>query len=183
MTVIKGKAIGPMENDSPLFTGSIQRVEDGWIDFNGHMNMACYAIPFDRAVEEFLSANDAGAEYRERSGNSFFSLAATTHYLRELKAGAPLRLTLQLLDVDEKRLHFFMEMHHAGENFRAATMEWLIIHIDMSKRRSSPMPEEMRRRFMSLLEEHSKLPRPPEVGARIGIRRRPSAEKPSAGDQ
>ena len=28
------------------------RVEPGWIDYNGHLNMAYYNVLFDRAVDE-----------------------------------------------------------------------------------------------------------------------------------
>ena len=36
------------------FVSSTMRVEPGWIDYNGHMNMAYYHVLFDRALEEAL---------------------------------------------------------------------------------------------------------------------------------
>src|SRR5688572_3341505 len=39
--------------DHPLFfapfVSSVMRVEKGWIDYNGHLNMAYYNVLFDRA--------------------------------------------------------------------------------------------------------------------------------------
>ncbi len=34
------------------FVSSVMRVEPGWIDYNGHLNMAYYNVLFDRAVDE-----------------------------------------------------------------------------------------------------------------------------------
>ena len=34
------------------FVSSVMRVEPGWIDYNGHLNMAYYHVLFDRAVDE-----------------------------------------------------------------------------------------------------------------------------------
>ena len=54
---------------------------------------------------------------------SFFAAEFHTLYKRELKAHDPVRVTLQLLDFDEKRLHFYMELRHAREGWIAATTE------------------------------------------------------------
>src|SRR5215813_2063872 len=34
------------------FVSSVMTVEPGWIDYNGHLNMAYYNVLFDRAVDE-----------------------------------------------------------------------------------------------------------------------------------
>ncbi len=34
------------------FVSTVMRVEPGWIDYNGHLNMAYYNVLFDRAVDE-----------------------------------------------------------------------------------------------------------------------------------
>ena len=34
------------------FVSSVMRVDPGWIDYNGHLNMAYYNVLFDRAVDE-----------------------------------------------------------------------------------------------------------------------------------
>ncbi len=167
-----------MDSHTPRFMGTLKRVEEGWTDYNGHFNMAYYAVPFDRTVAEIFDEIGVGESYRRRTGNSFFTLAAQLNYLRELHAGDPLGMTFRMLDMDEKKVHFIMEMYHAEKMFRAATMESLVVHIDMRVRRSSPMPPETREIFAGLMERQKDLPVPPEAGGRIGIRRKDGRASP-----
>ena len=159
--------------------GTLKRVEDEWIDYNGHFNMAYYAVPFDRTVAEIFDEIGVGESYRLRTEHSFFTLAAQLNYLRELHAGDPLGMTFRMLDMDEKRVHFIMEMYHAEKMFRAATMESLVIHIDMRIRRSAPMLPDAYGAFAGLMERQKGLPVPPEAGSRIGIRRKNGGGAPS----
>ena len=43
------------------FVSSPMRVEAGWIDYNGHLNMAYYNVLFDRAVDEAYELLGCGA--------------------------------------------------------------------------------------------------------------------------
>ena len=43
------------------FVSSVMRVEPGWIDYNGHLNMAYYNVLFDRAVDEVYELWAAGS--------------------------------------------------------------------------------------------------------------------------
>ena len=152
-----------------LYRGTVQRE---WIDYNGHMNLAYYILAFDHATDFMFDRLGIGGTYVRSTGCSVF--AAETHvlYERELKEGDPLRVTSQLIDADAKRLHLFHAMFHGTAGFRAATIEILALHVDLSGPRSIPFADEPRRRIDALLEEHRALPRPPELGRVIGIRRR-----------
>lgn len=152
-----------------------QRVLPEWIDYNGHMNVAYYVLAFDRALDSVFDGLGIGAEYVRRSGHSFFILEAHVTYIREVVAGDPLRFAFQLLDADEKRLHYVISMFHAADGFLAARSEQICMHIDMAGRRAAPIPKAARQRLKSVLAAHSGLPRPPEVGSVIAIRRRASA--------
>ena len=49
------------------FVSSVMRVEPGWIDYNGHLNMAYYNVLFDRAIDELWLELEIGrASCRER---------------------------------------------------------------------------------------------------------------------
>jgi len=99
------------------FVSSVMRVEPAWIDYNGHLNMAYYNVLFDRAVDEVYELLGLGLDYLETSRHSTFTAEIHVRYLRELRAGDPVRVTFQLLGFDEKRLHYFEELHHAEENW------------------------------------------------------------------
>jgi acyl-CoA thioester hydrolase len=149
------------------------RVQAEWIDYNGHMNLAYYLLCFDKASDLLLDRLDLGESYRRRSDRTNFVLEAHLNYDRELREGAPLRITSLLADADEKRLHVFHEMFHGDEGWRAATSELLMLHVDLAGPRSVPFAEPQRSAVRTLLAEHAALPRPVELGRSIAIRRRP----------
>ncbi len=85
------------------FVGRLQQVEDQWIDYNGHFNMAYYNVIFDRAGDEAFAAVGLGPDYVKARNASFFTLETHNTYLRELHAGDSVRIETQFLDCDAKR--------------------------------------------------------------------------------
>src|SRR3981189_57323 len=112
------------------FVSSVMRVEDHWIDYNGHLNMAYYHVLFDRAVDEAYELIGIGASYVEERRHSCFTSEVHIRYLRELHAGDPVRVTFQLLDFDAKRLHYFEQLFHASEGWVSATSENMRLHVE-----------------------------------------------------
>ncbi|MFO1089224.1 MAG: thioesterase family protein [Hyphomicrobiales bacterium] len=154
------------------FVGSIQTVEDGWIDYNGHLNMAYYVVIFDRNSDECFPHVGLGPEYIKRSGSTMYTLESHVTYIRELHAGEKVKVTCQFLDYDAKRVHYVQEMIHAEEGWVAAVMESIVMHIDMSTKRSSVMPPDVLERVKAMTEAHKGLPVPSQVGHRIAIPRK-----------
>ena len=126
-------------DDAP-FEVAGQTVRPEWIDYNGHMNVAYYVLLFDKALDQVFDRLGIGVEYVRATNRSVFALECHITYVRELSAGDPVRVTWQLLDADEKRLHYVMEMWHASAGFRAAVYEQIALHVDFDGRRASPMP-------------------------------------------
>ncbi len=154
------------------FVGSIMSVEQDWIDYNGHLNMAYYSVLFDRTCDEAMDLVGLGADYLKASDCSFFTLEAHVTYVRELPADANVKVTFQVLDYDAKRIHYIQEMFHAEEGWLSATMEGICLHVDMQAKKSSPFPDDMRDKIAAMYEEHKGLPVPPQTGHRIGIPRK-----------
>jgi acyl-CoA thioester hydrolase len=146
-----------------------ETVREEWIDYNGHMNVAYYVLVFDHATDALFDLIDLGQAYMRRAGATLFVLEAHVTYQRELVAGDPLRVTTQLLGVGPKRLHFFHAMHHGERGYLAATSELLAIHVDLSSRRSAPIPAEPMSRLRAIEAGHRSLPRTAEVGRVIGL--------------
>ena len=160
-----------MKNSQPI-TIFETTVQPEWIDYNGHMNVAHYLTVFDQAMDAFNETMGIGAAYRAETQNSLFALESRLTYQREVVLGDPLRITLQLLDLDEKRLHFFERMYHAEKDTVMATVEQLVIHVNLATRHSSVMPPAVYRQLETIMHAHRKLPRPAEIDRAIGIRRR-----------
>ena len=154
------------------FVSSVHRIEDQWIDYNGHFNMAYYNVLFDRAGDEAFEAIGLGADYVKRTNCSFFTLEAHVTYLRELDANDTVTVDIQFLDYDTKRIHYFEQMRHAVDGWIACTTELIVIHVDMSARKSSPFPPDVLANIKAMHAAHASLPVPSQVGHRIGIQKK-----------
>ncbi|MFP6836816.1 MAG: thioesterase family protein [Pseudomonadales bacterium] len=148
-----------------------QSVQEAWIDYNGHMNMAFYNLVFDQCLDFVFDQLGIGAAYVKTEGGSCFTREIHVNYLAELSLGDPIRVTFQLLGWDAKRLHYFEEMYHAEEGYLAATSEQLALHVDMASRKTAPFPDEICSRLGQLMESHRGLNVPDQVGHVIGIPR------------
>lgn len=154
------------------FTAPDQTVEADWIDYNGHLNMAFYNVLFDRCVDRVYDELGIGAAYAEQGGGSCFTLQAHLNYLYEIALADPVSVTLQLIDYDEKRLHYFQTMTNRSTGELAATSENLAIHVSMNTRRSAPFPSDVLERIDVLHRAHRALPVPEQLGRSIGIRKK-----------
>jgi acyl-CoA thioester hydrolase len=151
------------------FVSSMMRVEPQWIDYNGHLNMAYYNVLFDRAVDEVYELLGIGAEYLKNHRHSTFTAEVHVRYVRELQEGDPVRVTVQLLDFDSKRFHYFEQLFHAIEGWISATSENMTLHVDMTAKKVAPFPPSILRTFARMKAAHSQLPRPEAAGRRIAM--------------
>ena len=148
-----------------------QTVIEDWIDYNGHLNMAFYSVMFDRAVDYVFDTLGIGESYVARGG-SVFAMEVHLNYLQELSLGDEVIIHFQLLDYDQKRLHFFEEMYHADGEYLSATCEQISLNIDMEERKSAPFNADVLKKIDALMTLHRDLPRAPQVGHAIGIKRK-----------
>lgn len=151
------------------FRSSVHSVRPEWIDYNGHMNMAYYAVIFDEAADEIYPQLGFGPDYQ---ATGFTTYTAEFHicYLRELHLNDRVTVTLQLLDFDEKRFHTYQEIWHE-DGWCAATGEAMGLHVDQSGPKVAPMPASIQAELQKLYNAHRDLPRPDRAGRKIGITR------------
>jgi len=145
------------------------RVEPGWIDYNGHLNMAYYNVLFDRAVDEAFELLGCGLDYVRTRRHSCFTAEVHVRYLRELHAGDAVRVTFQLLDYDAKRMHYFEQLFHAAEGWVSATSENMSLHVDMAAGKTVAFPHEIACHLARMRASHAHLPRPEAAGRRIAM--------------
>jgi acyl-CoA thioester hydrolase len=151
------------------FVSSVMRVEPGWIDYNGHLNMAYYNVLFDRAVDEAYELLGIGADYLKTERKSCFTAEVHIRYLRELHEGDPVRVTFQLIAHDAKRLHYFEQLFHAVDGWVSATSENMALHVDMQAMKTAPFPPEVERCLAKMKASHARLPRPEALGRQIAM--------------
>ena len=66
------------------------KVADEWLDYNGHMNDAAYAIVFSRSIDTLMDRIHLDAAARKATGYTIYTMQAMLHYVKEVKGDAPL---------------------------------------------------------------------------------------------
>ncbi|MEI9924452.1 MAG: thioesterase family protein [Bradyrhizobium sp.] len=145
------------------------QIEPQWIDYNGHLNMAYYNVMFDRAIDELWLQLGIGPTYLKAHQGSTFTAECHVRYLREIHLGDPVQISILLVGADEKRLHTFEELRHAGEGWLSATSENMTLHIDMGARKTAPFPPDIRTRIEAVAKAHSAVARPEGIGRKIAM--------------
>ena len=157
-----------MKNAKP-YIGKRHTVESQWTDYNGHLNMAYYAVLFDRAADEMFASLGLGPDYVKTTNNSFFTLETHTSFANELKAAEQVRIEQQLIGSDAKRVHYVQQMFRGDTSYLACVLEVMVSHVDLTTHRTSAFPDDVRARIEALVAEHKSLPLPPQVGHKIGL--------------
>jgi acyl-CoA thioester hydrolase len=152
--------------------GQLLTVEPQWTDYNGHMNMAYYAVLFDKSAEEMFETFGLGPDYVKQTNCSFFTLETHTSYLNEVHAGDKVRIENQIIDVDVKRVHYVQQMFHADQNFLSCVLEVIVSHVDLAAKKTAPFPAEIQLQINAISASHKALSLPKQVGHRIGIVRK-----------
>lgn len=142
-----------------------------WIDINGHMNLAYYTVLFDYATDLLFDELDLGRRYRVATDNGTFVTETHNRYERELLVGDKVRVTIQILLADDKRLHLAHEMFRLDTGERTATQELLFLHVSLKERRVTPFPPDLRGRVQAAAAAHAALPRPSWAGRHVGMAR------------
>src|SRR5262249_20689337 len=129
-----------------------------------------------QAFDEAYERVGITKEHMDTSGGTTFAAEMHITYQRELLLGDPLRITTRLIAYDAKRMHWIQCMYHREKGYLAATNEWLILYVDIGKRRVGRMPAALEANFRAVLAAHAVLPLPPEVGRWIDMSRRRKKE-------
>jgi len=149
------------------FRSSQMAVQDDWIDYNGHMNVAYYVVLFDRCIDEAFAHLGLGPDYVKNRNASFFTVEIHVNYIRELPPESPVYCTFQLLAYDQKRVRAWLELFHADEGYLSASCEQLFLHVDMNARRTAPFPDDILLNLQNVQAAHAVLPRPERAGRAI----------------
>jgi acyl-CoA thioester hydrolase len=168
-----GEQLLPRSAPFPL---QLLRVKPEWLDFNGHMNDAAYAVAFSDALlvlTDHLGLDEAG---RAAASRTIYTLAMQIRYLRETLPDARISLSGRVLESDEKRMRVWAEMRDAEHGTLLSTAEMLFVCIDQSgpSPRSAPWPEPFASNLAAMTRDHAALPMPDGAGEGIALRRSPT---------
>lgn len=149
-------------------------VASEWVDYNGHMNDAAYAIVFSRSVDALMDRIGLDSAARKRTGQSLFTLQMMLHYFKEAKEGDALAVSCHLLEHDDKRMRVWLVMTDAGGE-RLAASEQLLLSVALTEEgpRAAPWSFESRAALEALAKVQAGAPHPPEAGAGVALKRKP----------
>jgi acyl-CoA thioester hydrolase len=135
------------------------------IDYNGHMNVVHYRAAFDASTDGLFAHLGLGPEdYTARTGATLMVVEEHTRYHAELAEGERYRVLARLVGHSAKKLHYLLAMENSGRGVLAATHEELALHVDLTARRSTPLPPAALAAVKALEADHALLPPPPDLG-------------------
>ena len=138
------------------------KVTAEWVDYNEHLSEWAYLLVFGDNADAFFRYIGVDEDYRA-AGQSLYTAETHLRHLREARLGEPLRLTLQVLGTDAKRLHIAHEMTSATGDL-LATAEQLLLHVDMRAGKVAPFPAQLAERLRRIRDAHAHLEVPGYVG-------------------
>lgn len=119
------------------YVGFEGAVEDGWIDVNGHMNVAWYDRVLDIAESNLFEAFGIYEGYTRRTNCGTFRVEKRIRYERELMPGDRLRVESRVATSDQRVLRIAHEIVNLTRGGRAAIAECVSLHVDLAIRRSA----------------------------------------------
>lgn len=138
-----------------------------WTDYNGHMNETHYLEVAAQATDRFMEMVGVDAAYIA-AGRSFFTVETHIRHLDEVTAGDRIRVTTQVIAGEGKKMHLFHRLLAGADRRLVATVETLVIHVDLTTRRSTPPPPEIASALAQYAADHAALALPDGAGRAVG---------------
>jgi acyl-CoA thioester hydrolase len=135
------------------------------IDYNGHMNVVHYRAAFDTGTDGLFAHLGLGPDqYNVRTGASLMVVEEHTRYHAELAEGERYRVLARMVGHSAKKLHYLLLMENLDRGGLAATHEELALHVDLARRKASPLPAWVLEAVAALEAAQAGLPPPPDLG-------------------
>jgi acyl-CoA thioester hydrolase len=132
-------------------------IPDAYLDEMGHMNVMWYTHLFSLGAWGLFQLVGLSREYFQINAAGSFALAQHFKYLNEVRVGQHVTVRSRVLGRSAKRWHTIHFMTIDELDVLAATSEGVQTHVDMTLRRSSPMPPAIADAIDRLLAAHTKL--------------------------
>ncbi|WP_162795547.1 thioesterase family protein [Nonomuraea lactucae] len=129
-----------------------------WVDYNGHMNDAYYALVGSQASQALLDALGLGEDYQLATGRTTYTVESHLRYLKEAKEGEVVRAMTLLVDAAPKRLRFRHSLRDGG-GAEIATAEFVYLHVNQRTGRVEPMPADRIELVTAVLAAHAEAAR------------------------
>jgi carnitine 3-dehydrogenase len=116
--------------------------------------------------DALLGQVGAGADY-VAAGHSYYTAETHLRHLGEAKAGQHLTGTARILAHDDKRLHLWISITRDEDGVEIATLEQMLLHVNMAEGRACPAAPDVLARIKALADD---APWPDGAGRHVGQR-------------
>ncbi|MDB5848518.1 MAG: hypothetical protein JWP29_2270 [Rhodoferax sp.] len=144
-----------------------------WGDYNGHLRDAFYGLIFSYATDALMDRLGLDAVCRARTQCSIYTVEYHINFLQEVKVGAEVQVTTQVLAADAKRLHVYHAMTlldgAEGSTDPVAVSEQMLLHVDTRGPKSAVFTPEVMLLVRAMAAEHAGLARPAYAGRVIRL--------------
>jgi acyl-CoA thioester hydrolase len=132
-------------------------IPDAFIDEFGHVNVMWYTHLFTEAAGGLFQLVGLTPEHFTANRTGSFALTQHFRYLKEVRLGQHVTLRSRVLGRSAKRWHTIHFMTIDELDVLAATGEVVSTYVDLTVRRSAPMPAAIADAIDRLLAEHASL--------------------------
>jgi len=139
------------------FEGYRTEVGGDWIDYNGHLNDAGYAVLLSAANEVLLAHLGLSEDYRVATGRALYTVESHIRYLAEARHGDDIEAASLLAGADAKRLRL-QTLLRRGDGTAIATGEYVYLHVDPAAGGVTAMPAQRWAAVSALLSAHRGCP-------------------------
>ena len=146
------------------------KVPEEWIDYNGHLNDAGYAIVLSEAHEVLLAHLGLSEAYRMDTGRAMYTVESHIRYLAEARRGDVIEAASLLVSADAKRMRVHTLLRRS-DGVPIATGEYFYLHVDQAAGGVTAMPPDRWAAVDALLSAHASLERPEHLGRGVGAAR------------
>jgi acyl-CoA thioester hydrolase len=135
-------------SELPVYRATI---EPAWIDFNGHVRDAYYALVASYAVDDVMDHLGLDAPYRARTHCTLYTLELHFHYLHEIKSSDDLGVLSSILDFDRKRIHVGCRFTCSRVSEPVAVADMMLLHVHQGDKPSvAPFPDDITAKLEAL---------------------------------
>ncbi len=110
-------------------------VKEGWIDYNGHMNMAYYVQCFEESSDILLEHMDLGYRYAIEEKKGVFVIKCEINYRKEINLHENFIICLEELVCKRKKLIVGLKMLNANSE-TIADYKILNLNVDLESKKS-----------------------------------------------
>lgn len=154
-------------------------VPSSFEDENGHMNIRHYLDIAARVIASVFAAVGVTDEYRGTLGMGFFTAEHHLSYVSEVVVGESVSGYFRTLARSDKVVHAMVFLVNDTRRRLAYTLELVAPHVDLTARRTAPMPADLAAAWDAQLSAVTHVAWAAPVCGAMGVRRRP-ARMPSA---